>query len=215
MNVSRYIQALEGELKKESPGTSIQYEMAPLDRAHIYNPSINPILPEKAAVLILLYPCNNSICTVFIQRTKYPGAHSGQISFPGGKFDKTDEKLSTTALRETGEELGIITESIKIIGRLTPLYISVSNFEVYPFVGFIPIIPVFEVQKEEVQFAITEQLKTLQSPDIIEKLEISRKKDTIYAPCYKVQGFKIWGATAMMLREFLEVVERAQINSTQ
>ncbi|MDX2443781.1 MAG: CoA pyrophosphatase [Bacteroidales bacterium] len=215
MNVTSYIHMLEDELKKNLPGSQIQNKMSPVDRAHIYDPETNPLPPEKAAILILLFPCNNSLCTVFIQRTNYPGPHKGQISFPGGKYDISDENLSATALRETAEELGIATDIIRIIGRLTPLYISVSNFEVSPFVGYLPSVPEFEVEKEEVQLAITEQLNSLQNPDLIGELQIKREKDTILAPCYVVQGYKIWGATAMMLREFLEVVKNAEINSEQ
>ena len=123
MNVTSYIHMLEDELKKNLPGSQIQNKMSPVDRAHIYDPETNPLPPEKAAILILLFPCNNSLCTVFIQRTNYPGPHKGQISFPGGKYDISDENLSATALRETAEELGIATDIIRIIGRLTPLYI--------------------------------------------------------------------------------------------
>jgi len=95
------------------------------------------------------------------------------------------------------------------------LYISVSNFEVSPFVGYLPSVPEFEVEKEEVQFAITEQLNSLQDPNLIGELQIKRENDSILAPCYVVQNYKIWGATAMMLREFLEIVKNAEINSGQ
>ena len=213
MNVTHFISALENELKNELPGRDIQYEMAPKDRAHLYDEEINPKLPEKAAVLILLYPKNGSINTVFIQRTDHPGAHRGQISFPGGRYEVSDRELSTTALRETGEELGISTRNIRIIGKLTPLYISVSNFEVFPYVGIMPVEAEFEIEKEEVQFTITETIPSLQDPSIIGELRIKTESRSILAPCYNVQGFKIWGATAMMLREFLEVVKKAGINS--
>lgn len=215
MNVNGHIRRLEDELIKPLPGAQFQNKMSPVDRVHIYDPETNPLPPQKAAILILLYPCYNSLCTVFIQRTNYPGPHKGQISFPGGKYDISDENLSATALRETKEELGIATENIRIIGNLTPLYISVSNFEVSPFVGYLPSVPEFEVEKEEVQFAITEQLNSLQDPNLIGELQIKRENDSILAPCYVVQNYKIWGATAMMLREFLEIVKNAEINSGQ
>lgn len=215
MNVAHYISAIESELRNKLPGHEIQYEMAPMDRAHSYDEKINPLLPEKAAVLILLYPQNGSINTVFIQRTDHPGAHRGQISFPGGRYEASDGDLSATALRETGEELGINTKNIKIIGKLTPLYISVSNFEVFPYVGFMPDATDFEVEKEEVQFAITEKVTTLQDTVTVGELKIKTETRSILAPCYNVQRFKIWGATAMILREFLEVVEKAGINSAQ
>ena len=215
MKAAHYISAIESELRNELPGREIQYEMAPKDRPHSNNEKTNPLLPEKAAVLVLLYPQNGSISTVFIQRTDHPGAHRGQISFPGGRYEVSDGDLANTALRETGEELGISTKNIKIIGKLTPLYISVSNFEVFPYVGIMPVATEFVVEKEEVLFAITEILPSLQDPSIIEELEIKTETRSILAPCYNVQGFKIWGATAMMLREFLEVVKKAGINSAQ
>lgn len=207
-NFSHTIHLLEEELKKPLPGRNIQYEMAPSDRDRRYANTQNQEPPVKAAILILLFPDNDKLSTVFIKRTQYPGAHSGQISFPGGKFEPKDMQLDKTALRETSEELGIDVEGITLLGELTPLYIGVSNFKVYPFVGYTDAELSFQIQKEEVEYTITENLRNLTNPEIKGEFRLQSHGIELTAPCFQIGKSKIWGATAMILNEFLTLYKK-------
>jgi len=208
MPLENFIQELKAELEAPLPGKEIQYQMAPSDRDLRYVPPPDQGPPIKAAVLILLFPENGNLSTVFIKRTRYPGAHSGQISFPGGKFEPIDKQLYKTALRETCEELGISTNDIKILGELTPLYIGVSNFNVFPYVGYIGTELNFRIQKEEVEHTITENLSNLLNNNNKGEFRVQKNGFDFTAPCFQIGESKIWGATAMILNEFLSICRK-------
>ena len=131
--------------------------------------------------------------------------HSGQMSFPGGKHDQTDFDLRHTALRETQEEIGVDPNGINIIGQATPLYIPVSNFLAHPYVGVMDHRPEFIKEEREVAEIVTTPLL-----DLIEYVEPS-SIDIPYGqglvlknvPYFDVKGKVVWGATSMMLNEFL------------
>ena len=121
-----------------------------------FNRPYSPEIPQDAklaCVMLLLYPKDNQTYFVLIERmsTNKNDRHSGQISFPGGKLDQTDLTLLDGALRETEEEVGINRKDIKSIGSLTDLYIDVSNFHVFPFIGTLDYTPKFVPQPTEVQ----------------------------------------------------------------
>lgn len=205
MSFSNQINLLEKELKKDLPGKIFQDKMAPPGRESRYLLKPDSRLQQKAGILILLFPFQDKLHTVFIKRTENNGPHSGQISFPGGKFNSRDKDLEYTALRETTEELGVNSESIRLLGALTPLFIPVSNYDVFTFIGFMNKYTGFSIQTDEVQYAIIENIQELQKPDSLGILEINHSKYHIKTPCYKIKDTNIWGATAMILSEFLEV----------
>lgn len=165
--------------------------------------------PARAAILVLMYPSNGHISLAFIKRNEYPGPHSAQVSFPGGAWEEQDESLEHTALRETREELGII-DRIDILGSLSDLYIPVSNFLVTPFVGWLDQSPVFNPDTSEVQYVIEAPVAGLMDPKNLKSELMKRPWQTIKTPLYRVGEEKIWGATAMILSEFLEVASRMQ-----
>jgi len=206
------ITAIQKELKKKLPGRSYQYRMAPEDRDRRYAKIGNTEIPKQAGVMLLLFPSSGELSVVFVKRTIYSGAHSGQISFPGGTFSSKDENVFQTAVRETEEELGVHIPKMVKLGSLSPLFISVSNFRVSPFVGFIDKIPPIKVQETEIQFAFTERLSVLHTKETRGTFELKRGNDTLRAPCYLVKKEKIWGATAMILSEFLEIWRRLNLN---
>ncbi|HEX8516966.1 MAG TPA: CoA pyrophosphatase [Bacteroidia bacterium] len=151
----RFVDKLEARLKEPLPGEEYQFLMAPLKRLRIREVSIAEVKPRPSAVLVLLYPLGEKIMTVLIERPVYEGIHSGQVAFPGGKFDEGDGELSNTALRETFEEIGIPVNEISILGHLTDLYISPSNFMVTPFIGSMRKLPHFIPNPREVKKIIT------------------------------------------------------------
>ncbi len=184
------------------PGENVQFLMAPITRQKFKQQQLDTYLPRKSAVLILLYPIGNSINTILIQRPLYDGVHSGQIAFPGGKFEENDLLLENTALREANEEIGINTDNIQLIGSLTDVYISPSNFLVKPFVGFVHELSELKADSYEVSQIIHSDLFSLNNERIkgIKTIEHSNGFK-IKTPYYEVEGFTVWGATAMMISE--------------
>jgi len=187
-------------LQEPLPGEKAQQMMAPAFRG-----TVSPVEPAvPAAVLVLFYPSGQETCLAFIKRNAYDGPHSAQVSFPGGSREPQDRNLEETALRETREELGI-REKIEILGALTPLHIPVSNYLVHPFVGWMVMAPAFHPDPAEVQYVIEATLTGLQDPLQRGSSREIRQGVSMEVPYYRVGKEKIWGATAMMLSEVLQL----------
>jgi len=207
---SDFFRSLKLELEKDLPGLSAQLKMAPEIRPSSgYGKGLN------AGVLILLYLKNQDIYVALIQRTEYDGAHSGQISLPGGKYEEIDKTLIQTAIRESQEEIGIDPQEIEILGSITPLHIPVSNFFVQPVVGMYKSTPVFVPDLNEVEKVLEIKLNDLLKPSNISSKQFAFGSINFDAPIYKPNNLVIWGATAMILSEFLEIIDRIKINLPQ
>ena len=202
------IEHLKHQLNQELPGKPAQYKMAHAVRVNYPPP---PSDARVACILTLLYPKNDNWHIVLIERmsTNKNDRHSGQISFPGGGLESSDASLEAGALREANEEVGVKAEDIELLGKLTDIYIPVSNFLVHPFVGKLDYTPEFIPQASEVKSILEVPLTLLQNPDTIQRkdLKISDKIILKNVPYYKVDNHVVWGATAMMLSEFLEVLK--------
>ncbi len=159
--------------------------------------------PRKAAVLALFYPNGQQETHLLcILRKKYAGVHSNQVGFPGGKVERTDTDLAHTALRETEEEVGVPQQDITLVRQLTQIYIPPSNFEVAPFVGLYKRPRPFVKQDAEVEMVLEIPVRHFLSDMnmVQEKLATSYAQD-IEVPAFKLNGYIIWGATAMMMNE--------------
>lgn len=208
MNSSVSIEKFIDDFKQQLlhlPGEAAQKIMAPYFR---FNYPIYDVIPKRSSVLIIIYPDDNELSTVLIERSQYNGYHSGQIALPGGKFEKQDASLIETALREAKEEIGIVPKNVQILGHLTSLYIPVSNITVLPIVGYQNTVPLFQLNKQEVQSLIKVKIEHLINPEIIKYDYFKTQNTKIKAPYYDIQGQKVWGATAMILSEFLSVVKQ-------
>ncbi len=207
----RFIEQLKIRLQQPLPGEDVQYLMAPVSR--LQNKYLSPenYNPKKSAVMILLFPHDDIIKTVFIERPIYDGVHSGQVAFPGGKFEDADIDLQQTALRETFEEIGVDPDKIEVIGQLTDLYINPSNFLVSPFIGYIKECPDFILNTREVQKIVVYNLFDLNNEAIKSKKEITFSGGfKLKTPYYEIEGLTVWGATAMMISELNAVVEESK-----
>ena len=187
------------------PGEEAQQRMAPAYRGSFHHAGN----PAKAGVMILLYPFRDEANLVFIKRNEYEGHHSGQVSFPGGAFETEDRTILHTALRETREELGM-SDEIEVLGTLSQVHIPVSNFLVYPVVGWTNSRPDFEPDPTEVQYLIESPVGALLDPSNRESETIFKHGKEIVTPYYKIGEEKIWGATAMILSEFLQLASTLQ-----
>jgi 8-oxo-dGTP pyrophosphatase MutT (NUDIX family) len=208
--MQNFLKILRTELEKPLPGTEVQWQMASSDRMIRDFPRVPGKDARIAAVLILLYPYNNSIYTVFMQRHDYNGVHGGQISFPGGKKEDSDFDNIQTALREAHEETGVDPSTISVIGTLTPLFIPVSNMIVTPVVGWTDKKPVFKHQEEEVVFLFEADLKRLLDTSIVKTKPMEIRGETIDVKYFDYDGHVIWGATAMIFYELLIILRRSR-----
>jgi 8-oxo-dGTP pyrophosphatase MutT (NUDIX family) len=160
---------------------------------------------RRAAVLIPLFKKNGEYHILFTRRTDKVRHHKGQISFPGGRQDPGEELL-TTALREAREEMGIEEKDVQILGELDDICTATSDFCVSPFVGLIPYPYPFEVSPAEIEEVLEVPLSALlNGPGFREELF---ERDGEFFPVYYYEhnGHNIWGATARILKQLLELL---------
>ena len=205
MNFQRFITQLEITITNDLPGEESQQKM----RVN-YDQSIELPFSENnstpAAVLILLYLEDNEIYFFLTKRTDKLENHKGQISLPGG-IQEGNEKLIDTALRETQEEIGINKTSISIIGTITPLFVPVTGFMIYPFIGYslnkldpkvdpVEVAAIFSVNISDL---LNKENRTIEQRNI-------RGYD-VQVPYFKLNDYKVWGATSMILSEFRDLIK--------
>lgn len=183
--------------------------MPPERKEQLYDLDFVSKNSRKAAVMMLLYPKQSITHLVLIVRNSYPGVHSSQIAFPGGKVEDIDSNFRDTALRETHEEIGVSPSTISVIRPFTEIYIPPSNFLVYPFLGFSEQELSFELQAEEVAGIIELPISEFMNDSIvIKKTMTTSYANSIDVPCFKVNEHYIWGATAMMMSELKETLKK-------
>jgi len=211
--IKLFIDQLKADLLLELPGIDAHLKLAPEIRINDLKTLQQPTNALESAVLILLYPYQSKLHTVVILRNEYDGTHSGQISLPGGKVEKTDVDYKYTALREAQEEIGIIAADIEIIGQLSRFYVIPSNFNIYPFVAFCSYRPDFHPDPVEVKKIIEIDVFNEISYNKIKTQTLSfRNKFEIEAPGFEISGEFMWGATAMIFSELLHVLKSAANN---
>lgn len=162
---------------------------------------------KTAAVLIGLFEKENEWYFPLIKRPMHEKNHPGQIALPGGAMEK-GEDLQETARREAFEEVGILPEKVKIIGKLTPLPVPVSNYLIHPFVGIVDEEPDWEINGNEVEELIILRMKTLIEADNGYYEEWNLRGSQVKVPIFKVMGKTVWGATATVLSELLDLIKK-------
>jgi 8-oxo-dGTP pyrophosphatase MutT (NUDIX family) len=212
MDFRDFIEKLSRELTLPLPGKEVQLRMTSNIRIRelMDLSGMNMENAIKSSVLILLYPGAGNGIPAFVVRLRptYDGVHSGQISLPGGRYENHDEDLLQTALRETDEEIGVDKEKVTVIGKLTELYIPPSNYIVQPFIGYTTSRPVFSPQPEEVEQIIEIPLHDLLDERNRMEKEFDVRGIRFKAPAFVIGGNIIWGATAMILSEFKEILQK-------
>jgi len=204
---NKFISELSNSLK-QLPGMEAQLKMAPITRIQELQNLQKQDEPRKSAVLALFYPSDESIKLVFIKRPVDDTVHSGQIAFPGGRYEEEDENMEATAIRESWEEVGLEPKLVNIIGNLSKLYIPPSNYDVFPFVGYTKEKPNF-VCNDEVDLLLEFDFEELSMPSTLTKKDIhTRQGKTVEVPCFIIDGHIIWGATAMIVSELLSITKK-------
>jgi len=207
-SLSQLASRLTERLDAPLPGHEAHLRMAPRDSARQADLSVNTRDCREAGVLVLLHPGDDGPSVVLTVRRDDLPDHAGQVSFPGGRRED-GESLSNTALREAEEEVHLSPASVDVLGPLTPLFVPPSNFCVHPFVGHAPSVGSLRPTDAEVGQILRVPLARLSDP-ATRTTETRRLKGVaVDVPYYDVAGHTVWGATAMMLAEFLAVVRDA------
>jgi len=204
-DLDRLLPALERRLKSPLPGLPAQLKMVPSPRPgqQVYTEVESTSL--KAGVMLLIYNVGGEAHLVFIRRPSTVLHHKDQVSFPGGQIEKGENSVQA-ALRETWEEIGVPQDRVRVLGGLTPLFIPPSNFCIYPVVGTAPGPLPFRPQPEEVAEIIEVPLAHLRDPRNARRETWIIQGEPTEVPFYAFGAHKIWGATAMVLAEFLDVL---------
>ena len=206
--MTSFTEALRRRLAAPLPGRAAQLRMAPLPRPG-WNPDVVPDGLRHAAGLVLVYPHHGEWRVPLTLRGSWLRQHTGQVSLPGGRVDE-GETIEQAALREAHEEIGVAADLIAVLGRLTPLHIPVSGHLLHPVVGLATSRPPFQVAEAEVERLIEVPLRWLLTPDVVRREPRMREREPFVlmdVPYYPVDGAKVWGATAMILAEFLSLIE--------
>ncbi|MFZ4106948.1 NUDIX hydrolase [Flavobacterium sp.] len=210
MNFNLFLNAISMISEVELTAVSSHIKMAPLERID----SMEKILDysdsaRKAAVMMLFYPKAEVTHLVLIVRNTYPGVHSSQIAFPGGKVEESDLNFQEAALRETFEEIGVSPNKIIVVKSFSSIYIPPSNFLVVPFMGICTTELDFVLQQEEVSDIVELPLKMLLDDSIItSKTMVTSYAKAINVPVFQIYEHAVWGATAMMLSELKDVLKK-------
>jgi 8-oxo-dGTP pyrophosphatase MutT (NUDIX family) len=202
--------ALKRVLAEPLPGLDAQLRMAPRFRDGT-DPRTQRDGLRHAAALLLLYPHHGQWHVPLTLRGSTLRHHTGQVSLPGGRLDD-GESVEAAALREAQEEIGVPPGDVDVLGQLTPLPIVVRGHLLHPVVGAVASRPAFVLHEHEVEALIEVPLSELRGADAVRWDVRPRARPPLGdmdVPCFAVGGVEVWGATAMVLAEFLAVLDVA------
>lgn len=195
---------LETGLRAELPGPAAQARLAPVPR-RAWPTGFNPARIRDAAGLLLVFPVGGRAHVILTVRADTLGRHSGQVSLPGGVVDP-GETLEQAALREAHEEVALPLDDVRVLGALTPLDIPVSGFRLHPIVAVSRTRPVLRPSDGEVARILEVGVDELLNPEHFVTTERDRDGFALTVPSFRVADVEIWGATAMVLAEFLALL---------
>jgi 8-oxo-dGTP pyrophosphatase MutT (NUDIX family) len=190
-------------MKRPLPSQLAHDEMMSYKRPSVLEARNSNPPARESAVMMMVYEKDQTWFTLIIERTSSPGAHSGQLAFPGGKLEPGESHLDA-AMRETHEEVGIEAIDLEVLGPLTELYIPPSHFVVAPFVALLKTGTIGSINASEVKSTIEVPLAHFETAACMGKFRVhlSNSSTTIEVPGFTVGEKVIWGATAMMIQEF-------------
>jgi 8-oxo-dGTP pyrophosphatase MutT (NUDIX family) len=173
------------------------------------------VAPRPGAVLVLLYPDGDDLRVPLTVRSDRLPSHRGEVSLPGGATDPEDDGPTATALRECWEELGVDPESLAVWGALSSIYIPPSNFRIAPVVAFSAQPPALQPNSDEVSAVLTVTLSELLDPDRVVVEQWTLRGMEVRVPFFSIAGYKVWGATALILSELVVRLRRASLEGVK
>jgi 8-oxo-dGTP pyrophosphatase MutT (NUDIX family) len=198
---SEAVERLEHALSRGLPGAAAHEHLAPVPR-RAWPPGFHPSHVRHAAGLLLMFPSEHRAHVVLTVRAGTLGRHSGQVSLPGGVVEE-GETVEHAALREAHEEIALAADEVRVLGALTPLDIPVSGFRLHPIVAAVPARPTLAPSDDEVARILEVPIEDLLDGQYLRSTQRVRDGYTLTVPAFHVCGEEIWGATAMILSEFL------------
>ncbi|WP_420315953.1 NUDIX hydrolase [Ekhidna sp.] len=208
MNFDELTSFLEKRVQNSLPGDFAHQKMKPKLPSGAPLKMTHATPPRKGGVLILLYEDDGMVRFPLIERPSYEGIHSGQMALPGGRYEQEDLDQYHTALRESEEEIGINRHDIEIIGSLSEFFVAASNYMVLPVIGKIEKKPSFIPEPREVADIVTPEFGQLIDDARLKEKEITvRNGFKMICPYYDLEDRVVWGATAMMLSELVEIMK--------
>ncbi|MEN3339378.1 MAG: hypothetical protein V7647_3054 [Acidobacteriota bacterium] len=193
---------LRERLKGTLPGIEAQMRFAPMPQRMEWRVGHFPSEARIAAALLLLYPGDPGPAIALTVRSSGLARHAGQVSLPGGAAD-AGETLAEAALREAAEEIGVDPARVRILGELTPVHVLVSGFTLHPIVGVTDRRPDFVASPGEVEAILEVSLHDLRDASRIRQGTRLREGVAVEYPYFDLLGHQVWGATAMVLGEFI------------
>ena len=207
MNLEALLDKMQTRLQQPLPGSIAHEKIRARSVGQLIPKFEHKVPPKPGSVLILLYEEGGGIKFPLIKRSTYAGAHSAQVSFPGGKVEQGEDAFQA-ALREAEEEIGIDKSDVRVVGKLSNFNVIPSNFLVSPVVATIPYVPSFVPDPYEVEKIIKADLFELLHENAIQEKEIlAAGIYPMMAPHFLIEDEIVWGATAMILNEFREVIQ--------
>src|SRR6187455_3407279 len=201
---------LEGLLRERLagtlPGLAAQRRFMPTPPRTGWKPGEFPSDARIAAGLLLLYPGEHGPSIPLTVRASGLRRHAGQVSLPGGATDP-GETLTQAALREAYEEVGVDPASVRVLGELTPIHVLVSGFTLHPIVGVTDARPDFQPAAGEVDEIVEVRLEDLRDASRVRTGTRDREGLTIEYSYLDLCGHQVWGATAMILGEFIHLLQ--------
>jgi 8-oxo-dGTP pyrophosphatase MutT (NUDIX family) len=194
--------SLRERLAQTLPGIEAQMRFAPELLRTAWRTGQFPAESRQAAALLLLYPHEHGAAVALTVRASGLARHPGQISLPGGATDP-GETLAEAALREAAEEIGVDPAAVRVLGELTPVHVLVSGFTLHPVVGITDRRPDFVRAPEEVEEILEVSLADLRDASRIRQGVRMREGVAVEYPYFDLLGHQVWGATAMVLGEFI------------
>jgi 8-oxo-dGTP pyrophosphatase MutT (NUDIX family) len=202
---------LRQRLAAPLPGVNAQLRMSPRPRLGAES-GIDVSSLRPAAALLLIYPHEDAWHMPLTVRGSNLRHHTGQVSLPGGRLDP-GESVEQAALREAHEEIGVMPADVDVLGHLTPLPVYVSGHLLHPVVGFTPRRPDFNLHSHEVERLIEVPIALLREPDRVlweQRTRILPAQGVMNVPYFDVRDARVWGATAMVLAEFVALVDELE-----
>ena len=199
-----FIENLSKKLKKGLPGRDAQEKMMVSPRRFRSKKYRMEGIP--ASVLLLLYPFNEDWFFFLTKRSENVEHHKGQISLPGGMVEK-NESLKNAAIRETYEVIGVGKSKMYIFGHLTSFYVPVSNFEIFPYIGWTDTKPKTMIHDNEVESIFSVSINDLILEKNCKLKEAIFSNQPVTIPYFELNGEMVWGATSMILAEFKYILK--------